>query len=90
MLRTSCRRGRPPKFVLDPNGRPIVGLSYHKATGSYYATYSKPRVWFGSDLGKALFNFRRYWNGITITDECASSCRFFYDNLNKKPENEKL
>jgi hypothetical protein len=41
---------------------PIVGLSYNKATGSYYATYSNPRVWFGSDFGKALFNFRRYEN----------------------------
>ena len=47
---------------MDPNGRPIVGLSYNKATKSYYATYSKPRVWFGSDFGRALFNFRRYEN----------------------------
>ena len=56
------RRGRPPKFVLDPNGRPITGLSYHKATSSYYATYAKPRVWFGSDFGQALFDFRRHEN----------------------------
>ena len=24
------KRGGPPKFVKDPNGRPIVGLSYCK------------------------------------------------------------
>ena len=56
------RKGRPPKFVLDPNGRPIVGLSYNKANKSYYATYSNPRVWFGSDLAEALFKFRKYEN----------------------------
>jgi len=60
MTNRNHKRGRPPKFVLDPNGRPIVGLSYNKATNNYYATYSKPRVWFGSDIGQALFNFRRY------------------------------
>ena len=38
------RKGRPPKFVLNPNGRPIVGLSYSKSNKSYYATYSKPRL----------------------------------------------
>ena len=56
------KKGRPPKFVLDPNGRPIVGLSYHKPTGSYYATYSDPRVYFGTDLAEALFKFRKYEN----------------------------
>ncbi|MHC4151880.1 MAG: hypothetical protein ACYSSP_07225, partial [Planctomycetota bacterium] len=54
------RRGRPPKFVLDPNDRPIVGLSYNKANHSYYATYSNPRMWFGSDFAEALFKFRQW------------------------------
>ena len=66
MTNRNRKRGRPPKFVEDPNGRPIVGLSYNKTTGSYYATYSKPRVWFGSDFGQALFNFRRYHNQQAI------------------------
>ena len=56
------RRGRPPKFVLDPNGRPIVGLSYSKSNRCYYATYSNPRVWFARDLAEALFKFRQYEN----------------------------
>ncbi len=56
------RRGRPPVFVLDPNGRPIVGLSYNKNTRCYYATYSNPRVWFSSDFAEALFKFRQYEN----------------------------
>ena len=56
------KKGRPPKFVLDPNGRPIVGLSYSKSNNSFYATYSNPRVWFGSDLAEALFKFRQYEN----------------------------
>ncbi len=56
------RRGRPPKFVLDPNGRPIVGLSYSKSNRCYYATYSNPRVWFARDLAKALFEFGKYEN----------------------------
>ena len=56
------KKGRPPKFVLDPNGRPIVGLSYNKRNRSFYATYSEPRVYFGSDLAEALFKFRQYEN----------------------------
>ncbi|HRT50957.1 MAG TPA: hypothetical protein P5279_10715, partial [Anaerohalosphaeraceae bacterium] len=70
MLKTlkNRKRGRPPKFVLDTDGRPIVGLSYNKATGSYYATYSDPRVWFGSDLAEALFKFQRYQNHQAIEE----------------------
>ncbi len=45
------KQGRPPKFVNDPNGKPIVGLSHDKGSNCYYATYSKPRVWPGSDHG---------------------------------------
>jgi len=56
------RRGRPPKFVLDPNGRPIVGLSCNKNTRCYYATYSNPRVWFARDLTESLFKFRQWEN----------------------------
>ena len=62
MKTRNCRKGRPPKFVSDPNGRPIVGLSHNKTNNSYYATYSNPRVWFGSDLAEALFKFRKYEN----------------------------
>jgi integrase len=60
------KRGRPAKFVLDPNGRPIVGLSC--SNGNYYATYSEPRVWFGSDYAEALFKFQRYQNQQAIEE----------------------
>lgn len=62
------RTGRPPKFVLDPNGRPIVGLSYHKTTGCHYATYSKPRVYFSTGLADALFKFRQWQNQQAIEE----------------------
>ena len=48
------RRGRPPVFVNDTDGKPITGLSHHKALNQYYATYSKPRVYFGSDYVDAI------------------------------------
>jgi len=62
------RKGRPPKFVLDPNGRPIVGLSYNKANSCYYATYSKPRVYFSTGLADALFKFRQWQNQQAIEE----------------------
>ncbi len=68
-MKTSSRKaGRPPKFISDPNGRPIVGLSYHKTTGCYYATYSKPRVYFSMDLADALFKFRQWENQQAIEE----------------------
>jgi hypothetical protein len=54
------RKGRPPKFINDPNGRPIVGLSYCKSSDRYYATYSKPRKWFSTELKESLFQFQKY------------------------------
>ena len=55
-----AKRGRPPKFVKDENGHPIVGLSYSKHIKSYYATYSKPRKYFGTDFSTALHKFYKY------------------------------
>ena len=62
------RTGRPPKFVMDPNGRPIVGLSYNKANSCFYATYSKPRVYFSTGLADALFKFRQWENQQAIEE----------------------
>ena len=62
--------GRPPKFVFDPNGKPIVGLSFNKANKSYYATYSDPRLWFGSDFPTALLEFRKYENSQADEEPC--------------------
>ena len=39
-------KGRPPKFVLDENGKEVYGLSYNKSNHMYYATFSDPRVYF--------------------------------------------
>ena len=54
------RTGRPPKYVTGRNGRPIAGLSRHKTTGRYYATFSKPREYFGTDFDSALVRFREW------------------------------
>ncbi len=67
-------RGRPAKFVRRSNGKEIHGLSLHKATGRYYATFSEPRVYFGSDLRRAFRAFH-YWKAragletVTITSD---------------------
>ncbi len=54
------RRGRPPKYVPDQNGRPVVGLSFSKSNLQYYATHSKPRKYFGHDFSDALIQFRNW------------------------------
>ena len=54
------RTGRPPKYVTGRNGRPIAGLSRHKTTGRYYATFSQPREYFGTDFDSALVRFREW------------------------------
>lgn len=52
------RAGRPPKFVRQ-NGKEIHGLSRH-ADGRHYATFSKPRAYFSSDLTLAIRQFRHW------------------------------
>ncbi len=64
------RPGRPPKFVLDETGKPIVGLSFDKTNNSYYATYSNPRVYFGTDYAKALHEFRKWQNNQAEDQPC--------------------
>lgn len=61
-------RGRPPNYVKDAKGHEVVGLSplpvRNKAKEivryRYYATYSKPRVYFGYDCEEAIPAFRRW------------------------------
>lgn len=55
-----AKKGRPCKYVTDPNGRPIVGLSCYN--GRYYASHSKPRKWFSSDFKESLMMFQRFLN----------------------------
>jgi len=54
------KRGRPPDYVHDRTGRPIVGLSYHKSTGQYYTTHVRPPKYFGTDYDVAVMRFRRW------------------------------
>ena len=64
------RLGRPTKCVHGRDGKKIEGLSFHKSTGTYYATYSQPRVYFGKDFDRALIEFRAWESrekGITVT-----------------------
>jgi hypothetical protein len=45
-----AKAGRPAKYVKDQRGRDIIGLSAQTYKGTklrYYATFSRPRVWFG-------------------------------------------
>ena len=67
------RRGRPPKFVPDPNGRPIVGLSYNKKNKSFYATYSEPR---------ALIRYASFFFGSPAVVMC-----LFTKELRSNPRN---
>ncbi len=53
------RKGRPPKFVRDHQGREIHGLSYHKSSESYYATF-EPSIRFGRDFDLAVMRFRQW------------------------------
>ena len=71
----------------------------HNAYSDWTGKYSLPKREFneyiranGFEEGRTNKNKKtvRYWSGITITDECANNCRFFYDDLNKKPENEEF
>ncbi|HPF41472.1 MAG TPA: hypothetical protein PK093_22780 [Phycisphaerae bacterium] len=65
--RNPTKKGRPPEFVKDDEGADIKGLSSTpikrkgKLTGyRYYATYSKPRKYFGSDRQLAIMRFRSW------------------------------
>lgn len=65
-MKTKKNRGRPPKYVLDPQGRPVVGLSHDKANNRYFNThYNKEGVKkenFGNgDYSLAIFEFMQ-WN----------------------------
>jgi hypothetical protein len=57
--------GKPPKFVLDTAGNPIVGLSVDKGTGTYFYTFYRreqmpKRPNFGRDYTTAVIRFREW------------------------------
>lgn len=61
------RRGRPASYVRDRDGRPVVGLSFHKSSGRYYTTHERPPTYFGHDLDVAIMSFRaREAGGKTV------------------------
>jgi hypothetical protein len=59
-------RGRPPKYVRDSDGKPIVGLSFDEANNRYFNTHWKSdgvqKEHFGSneDEAGAIFLFRQW------------------------------
>ena len=64
------KHGRPAEFVPGHDGKKIQGLSYHKSTGQYYATYSDRRVYFGTDFDLAHILFQEWdakQRGETVT-----------------------
>ena len=69
------RKGRPPKFVLDENGKEVYGLSYNNSTNMYYATFSDPRVYFSAGgksqnrLQNAIAKYRAWAKTQKLTPE---------------------
>ena len=57
-------RGRPPKYVRNDKGRPVVGLSYDEPNNRYFNTHWKsegtPKEHFGNDKEEAIFNFQQW------------------------------
>lgn len=53
-------RGRPAKPVKGPDGKEVIGLSFNKGTGDYYATGTRPRVKFGKEYLPAIKKFRMW------------------------------
>jgi hypothetical protein len=60
------KRGRPPKYVNGPDGKPIVGMSFDKHTNQYYLTHSNPRIYLGSNYENALFKFNQIEKKKTV------------------------
>lgn len=56
------KAGRPPRYVTGRDGKPVVGLSRETKSERYYATGSKPRVYFGRDHDSAVIAFRSWEN----------------------------
>jgi len=56
-------RGRPARYVIGRDRKPVVGLSREKKSGRFYATHTRsPRVYFGTDQDLAIMQFRG-WQG---------------------------
>lgn len=54
------KRGRPADYVKDQQGKPIIGLSWQKADGRYYASHHRPKTYFGTDYETAVKRFREW------------------------------
>ncbi len=73
--------GPEPKYVKGRDGYPIVGLSRHKPSGRYYATHSKSRKYFGTDLDLAVLRFRR-WQGQQYGERPAKDAGIDFNRRN--------
>lgn len=54
------KRGREADYAIGRDGQRIIGLSRNAYDGRYYATHSRPRKWFGSDLDLAIQRFQAW------------------------------
>lgn len=64
--------GRPPKYVRDSQGREIIGLRLHVATGRYYDIGEDGRrVYFGTDFSTARARHRRWQTDQAPTTSAA-------------------
>ena len=92
MTRGSRKQGRPPIYVLDAQGKPVVGLSMERKSGRFYRTGTHPRHYLGGrDRESAIMAFRA-WEarhaGSTVSmfvgqidEETAQSPKWSYDFL---------
>lgn len=60
-------KGRPPKYVLDDEGREVVGLSYNPTNNMYYITSSSPRQYI--KVGNQIRQDRRKKEAIRLFEE---------------------
>ena len=96
-MRHKRKRGRPPIYALDLDGKPVVGLSYDIANDSYFNTHFKTegikKENFGDDRDEAIYLFRQWeakqkgeeYQGIERERVKKSIRMTIYEELVKKP-----
>ena len=90
MIKKSKRKGRPPKFVVDENGKEVYGLSYNTASCMFYAAFSNPRVYFGGGKKRhevkktrAILRYKEYQKHQHLSPEQQTEA-IYIDEIHKK------
>jgi len=81
-------KGRPPKYVLDENGREITGLSYNPTNEMYYITGSSPRQYI--KVGNEYNKDRRKKDSIRLFKEWKKNKKLAIDDDNASDDTELL